>query len=214
MQWKNLQGGWIYLTSNMKVKYLENLIAGLSHLPGIGKRTATRLAYYILEMKDEDAKFIADSILEAKANIKFCENCGNYMSGDRCEYCDLPKGSAEKIVVVESPKDVEIIKKAVDDNAYYHVLHGTISPIDGIKPDDLNIKNLIIRLREDPSIKEVILATNSTIEGEATAMYICDLLRDTKIAVYKIASGISVGTEIEYTDEITLKKAYEGRKKL
>ena len=177
---------------------LARLINELSHLPGIGGKTAQRLAFYIMSMEDKEAKNLAESIVDAKEKMKYCSVCGNLTDTDPCAICSDKGRRQDVICVVESPK----------------VLHGAISPMEGVGPEDINLKSLIVRLQENPGVKEVILATNPNIEGEATAMYIARLLKPSGIKVSRIANGIPVGGDLEYADEVTLLKAMEGRREL
>ncbi|MDR2458098.1 MAG: recombination mediator RecR [Clostridiales Family XIII bacterium] len=198
----------------MSDDYLENLVSELSNLPGVGQRTAERLAFYILGMQDNEALSLSNAIKKAKENIKFCSICGSYTSVDPCEICRQENSSISKIIVVESPRDKIIMDKIKDEDVFFHVLHGAISPLNNVRPEDLNIKSLLLRLQKNKEIKEVIIATNLSIEGEATAMYIANLLKDTGITITRIAAGVSVGSELEYTDQLTLKKAIEARVKI
>lgn len=195
-------------------KPLTKLIAELSKLPGIGEKSAQRLAFYILSMEDKEALSIADAITDAKKEMKYCTVCGNLTDTDPCGVCTDSKRDRTKVCVVETPKDVAALERMEEYRGLYHVLHGVISPMDGIGPEDINLKQLIIRLQEDDDIKEVILATNPNIEGEATAMYTAKLIKPSGIKVTRIAHGIPVGGDLEYTDNITLLKAIEGRKEL
>ncbi len=192
-------------------KPLGNLIHQLSRLPGIGGKSAQRLAFYILSMEEEDAKAIADAILLAKKTMKRCSICGNLTDVDPCGICSDRSREENFICVVESPKDVAAMERIREYRGQYHVLHGVISPMDGIGPEDINLKSLIIRLQHN-KINEVILATNPNIEGEATAMYIARLIKPSGIKVSRIAHGIPVGGDLEYADEVTLAKAMEGRR--
>ena len=194
-------------------KPLNRLINELSKLPGIGGKTAQRLAFHILSMDDRDAFALADSIRTAKSEMKYCSVCGNLTDTDPCAICSDESRDISTICVVESSKDVVAMEKIREYRGYYHVLHGAISPMDGIGPDDINLKSLIERLR-DERIKEVIIATNPNIEGEATAMYIARLIKPSGIRVSRIAHGIPVGGDLEYADEVTLLKAVEGRHEL
>ncbi len=194
-------------------KPLNKLINELSRLPGIGGKTAQRLALHILSMKDEEAFAIADAIKEAKQNMKFCSVCGNLTDTDPCSICLDETRDKSIICVVESPKDVIAMEKIREFRGYYHVLHGVISPMDDKGPDDINLKSLITRL-QDEAVKELIIATNPTIEGEATAVYIARLIKPSGIKVSRIAHGIPVGGDLEYADEVTLLKAIEGRREL
>ncbi len=194
-------------------KPLNKLINELSKLPGIGGKTAQRLAFHILSMEDREAHSLADAIRTAKEQMTYCTVCGNLTDTDPCAIC--ADGSRDKsvICVVESPKDVVAMEKIREFKGYYHVLHGAISPMDGIGPEDINLKSLIMRL-QDEAVKELIIATNPTIEGEATAMYIARLIKPSGIKVSRIAHGIPVGGDLEYADEVTLLKAMEGRREL
>lgn len=191
-------------------KPIENLIRQLSKLPGIGQKTAQRLAFHIINMEDEDAKALSSSILEAKEKIQFCSICQNITDSNPCEICSSTDRSSEVICVVESPREVIAMEKSKEFNGKYHVLHGTISPSNSITPDMLKIRELVERLASD-DIKEVILATNPTIDGEATAMYIARLLKPFGIKITRIARGLPMGADIEYADEVTITKALENR---
>ena len=191
-------------------KPIENLIRQLSKLPGIGQKTAQRLAFHIINMEDEDAKALSSSILEAKEKIQFCAICQNIADSNPCEICSSTDRSSEVICVVESPREVIAMEKSKEFNGKYHVLHGTISPSNSITPDMLKIRELVERLASD-DIKEVILATNPTIDGEATAMYIARLLKPFGIKITRIARGLPMGADIEYADEVTITKALENR---
>lgn len=192
---------------------LAKLISELSKLPGIGGKTAQRLAFHILSLNDSEAKALADSITYAKDNMKYCSVCGNLTDSDPCRICSDTKRRKDVICVVESPKDVMAMERIKEFDGQYHVLHGAISPMDGVGPDDINLKQLIVRL-QNSDVKEVIVATNPNIEGEATAMYIARLLKPSGIKVSRIANGIPVGGDLEYADEVTLLKAIEGRREL
>lgn len=194
-------------------KPLARLIQELSRLPGIGGKSAQRLAFHILSMSEQDAAAIADAILEAKRSMKYCSVCGNLTDVDPCEICQDGSRDQGVICVVESPRDVAAMERIREFRGTYHVLHGAISPMDGIGPEDINLRQLIIRLQQN-DVKEVILATNPTIEGEATAMYTARLIKPSGIKVSRIAHGIPVGGDLEYADEITLSKAMEGRREL
>ncbi|MBR0597595.1 recombination mediator RecR [Sinanaerobacter chloroacetimidivorans] len=194
-------------------KPLSNLIGELSKLPGIGGKTAQRLAFHILALEDKEAAAIAEAILDAKRNMKYCSVCGNLTDVDPCRICTDPGRDQSIICVVESPRDVSAMERMKEFHGLYHVLHGAISPMDGIGPEDINLKQLIIRLQQN-DIREVILATNPNIEGEATAMYTARLIKPSGIKVSRIAHGIPVGGDLEYADEITLSKAMEGRREL
>ena len=195
-------------------KPLSRLIGELSKLPGIGGKTAQRLAFHILSMEEKEAKAIAEAILDAKQNMKFCSVCGNLTDVDPCGICTDTARDQQVICVVESPRDVIAMERIREYNGLYHVLHGAISPMEGIGPEDINLKQLILRLQNSDQVKEVILATNPNIEGEATAMYTARLIKPSGIKVSRIAHGIPVGGDLEYADEITLSKAMEGRREL
>ena len=194
-------------------KPLSRLISELSKLPGIGTKSAQRLAFHILSLRDEEAFAIADAINDAKKNMKYCSVCANLTDVDPCMICSDVQRDRSIICVVESPKDVSAFERVREFRGLYHVLHGAISPMDGIGPDDINLKQLIIRLQQN-EIKEVIMATNPNIEGEATAMYAARLIKPAGIKVTRIAHGVPVGGELEYADEVTLSKAMEGRRDL
>ena len=194
-------------------KPLNKLINELSRLPGIGGKTAQRLAFHILSMEDRDALELAEAIRNAKTTMTYCTVCGNLTDADPCAICSDSGRDSSIICVVESPKDVVAMERIREYRGYYHVLHGAISPMDGIGPDDINLKSLIVRL-QDEAVKELIIATNPTIEGEATAMYIARLIKPSGIRVTRIAHGIPVGGDLEYADEVTLLKAVEGRREL
>ena len=194
-------------------KPLNKLINELSKLPGIGGKTAQRLAFHILSMDDKDAFALADAVRNAKTAMTYCSVCGNFTDQDPCAICSDDTRDKSTICVVENPRDVAAMEKIREYRGYYHVLHGAISPMDGIGPDDINLKSLIPRLH-DEAVKELIIATNPNIEGEATAMYIARLIKPSGIKVSRIAHGIPVGGDLEYADEVTLLKAMEGRGKL
>lgn len=194
-------------------KPLNKLINELSKLPGIGGKTAQRLAFHILSMEDQDAFALAEAISAAKTSMSYCSVCGNLTDTDPCAVCADESRDKSVICVVESPKDVVAMERIREYRGYYHVLHGAISPMDGMGPDDINLKSLIRRL-QDEAVKELIIATNPTIEGEATAMYIARLIKPSGIKVSRIAHGIPVGGDLEYADEVTLLKAVEGRREL
>ena len=192
---------------------LGKLINELSRLPGIGGKTAQRLAFHILSLPDTEAEALAASITEAKHTMRYCSVCGNLTDQDPCEICTDPARRKDVICVVESPKDVLAMERVREFDGQYHVLHGAISPMDGIGPEDINLKSLIIRLQQN-DVGEIILATNPNIEGEATAMYIAKLVKPSGIRCTRIANGIPVGGDLEYADEVTLLKALEGRREL
>ena len=192
---------------------LGKLINSLARLPGIGEKTAQRLAFHVLSLPDEEARTLAESILEAKSSLKYCSVCGNLTDSDPCEICSDPTRSKDTICVVESPRNVIAMERIREYNGQYHVLNGYISPMDGIGPEDINLPSLIKRLQTS-DVQEVILATNPNIEGEATAMLIARLIKPAGIKVSRIASGLPVGGDLEYADSETLLKAMEGRREL
>lgn len=189
---------------------VNKLINQFEKLPGIGHKTAVRLAFYILESDESVAKEFSETLVKAKKNVKFCSICYNLTEKDPCDICSNSKRDESTICVVENVKDVIAMEKTHEYKGKYHVLHGSISPMNNISAGDIKIKELLERLKDD-SVKEVILATNPTVEGEATAMYISRLIKPLGIKVTRIAHGIPVGGDLEYTDEITLIKALEGR---
>ncbi len=193
---------------------LNKLINELSKLPGIGGKTAQRLAFHILSLSDKEAQNLAESIMYAKQNLHYCSVCGNLTDSDPCSVCTDKSRDGKVICVVETPQDVLAMERIREFNGQYHVLHGAISPVEGIGPNDINLKSLIVRLQNNPDVEEVIIATNPNIEGEATAMYISRLLKPTGIRVTRIAHGIPVGGDLEYADEVTLLKAVEGRREI
>ena len=194
-------------------KPLARLINEMSKLPGIGTKTAQRLSFYILSLEDKEAEHLASAILTAKKEMKYCSVCGNLTDEDPCAICSDKSRKADTICVVESPKDVMAMERIREYNGLYHVLHGVISPMEGIGPEDINLMSLLKRLQAN-DIKELIIATNPNIEGEATAMYIARLVKPSGIKVSRIAHGIPVGGDLEYADEVTLLKAMEGRREL
>lgn len=194
-------------------KPLSKLITELSRLPGIGGKTAQRLAFHILSMDEKEARNLAEAIVDAKTNMKYCSVCGNLTDTDPCAICSDTSRNRNVICVVETPKDVVAMERIKEFTGLYHVLHGAISPMEGIGPEDINLKQLIVRLQQE-DVNEIILATNPNIEGEATAMYIARLIKPSGIKVSRIAHGIPVGGDLEYADEVTLLKAVEGRREL
>lgn len=192
---------------------LNKLISELAKLPGIGNKTAQRLAFNLLAVEKSEAIALANAILDARENMRYCSSCGNLTDQDPCLICSDAQRDQQVICVVESPKDVAAIERMREFKGLYHVLHGAISPMDGIGPEDINLKSLIIRLQQS-DVREIILATNPNIEGEATAMYIARLVKPSGIKVSRIAHGVPVGGDLDYTDEITLSKAMEGRREL
>ena len=191
---------------------VSSLIEALSGLPGIGKRTAQRLAFYIINMSEERAKALSDAIINAKHNIKYCKTCYTITDSEECPICSSPARDHKLIMVVETPRELAAYERIGKYNGVYHVLHGVISPSAGIGPQDIRLKELMVRLQED--VSELIIATNSTLEGETTAMYISKLVKPTGIKVTRIASGVPVGGDLEYIDEVTLLRALDGRVEL
>ena len=192
---------------------IEKLIESFERLPSIGHKTAARLAFHILNCSEEETNEFINSIQNAKKNLKYCSKCYNISDTDPCTICSNPKRDENVICVVEDVRDIIAIERTHEYKGVYHVLHGSISPMNGIGPDDIKIKELLSRLM-DGQVKEVILATNPRVEGEATAMYLSKLIKPLGIKVTRIAHGIPVGGDLEYTDEITLTKALEGRREI
>ena len=196
-----------------KFEPLEMLSEQFHRLPGIGKKTAGRLAYYILTQPDELAQDFSNAILNAKKSIKYCTVCQNLSGSEVCPICGDPKRDSSIIMVVKSPKEVVALERSNEYHGVYHVLHGVISPMDGTGPQDIKIKELLLRVGTEGN-KEVVLALNPTIEGEATAMYLAKLLKPLGIKITKIAQGLPMGSDIEYADEATLLMAFKERKEM
>jgi recombination protein RecR len=192
---------------------MSRLIDELKKLPGIGSKSAQRLAFYILRSSDEDAEALAAAVRDVKANLRLCSVCNNITDLDPCVYCRSATRNQSLVCVVEEPTNISTIEKTKHFNGVYHVLHGAISPLHGIGPEQLRIANLITRV-DAGSVDEVIIATNPTVEGEATATYLSQQLKRAGVKITRIAMGIPVGSDIEYTDEITMLKAMEGRREL
>lgn len=192
---------------------LSNLIDQFERMPGIGHKSAQKLAFYILNMSKDEAKKFADNIMLAHEKIHRCSICCDLTDDDICSVCNDDRRDKSTICVVESSKDVIAIERTHEYNGLYHVLHGSISPMNGIGPDDITVKELILRL-SDSEVKEIIMATNPTVEGEATSMYISRLIKPMGINVTRLAYGVPVGADLEYADEITLTRALEGRQKI
>lgn len=192
---------------------IAKLIESYSKLPGIGVKTATRLAFYTIGMSDEDVNDFAKNLLAAKRELIYCSICGNLTDDDPCSICTDTSRDQTTILVVEDAKDVSAMEKIQEYHGYYHVLHGLISPMNGVGPDDINLKSLITRLM-DGKVTEVIVATNATADGEATSMYISRVLKPAGIKVTRLARGLAVGSDIEYADEVTLLRAIENRTEL
>ena len=195
------------------IEPIANMATALSHLPGIGPKSAQRLAYHIATMPLEEVRDLATALWQGRKNIRYCSVCGNYTTGDLCEVCADERRHNGQICVVRDPRDVMAIERMHEYQGLYHVLHGTLSPMDGVGPDDIHIKELMERLRDD-SVHEVILATNPDVEGEATATYIARLIKPMRVTVTRIAHGIPVGADLEYADEVTLSRAMEGRREM
>ena len=196
---------------------IEKLIESFEKLPSIGHKTAARLAFYILNCSEQETSEFIQSIVDAKKNLKYCSKCYNISDTDPCPICGNPKRDKTSICVVEDVRDIIAMEKTHEFKGVYHVLHGSISPMNGVGPDDIKIKELLTRLmneNEEEKVKEVIIATNPRVEGEATAMYLSKLIKPLGITVTRIAHGIPVGGDLEYTDEITLTKALEGRREI
>ncbi len=198
--------------SNYNVAPLERLVEQFEKMPGIGYKTAQRLAYYVLNMPKTEAKNFSEAIIEAHEKIHYCKVCCNLTDGDLCPVCRNEKRDKGIICVVETPRDAMAMEATDEYKGTYHVLHGAISPLNDVGPDDLKIKELIARLSEN--VSEVIMATNPTVEGDATAMYISRLLKPMGIKVTRLAYGIPVGGDLEYADQVTLARALEGRNEL
>ncbi len=190
---------------------VQTLIDELGRLPGIGPKSAQRIAFYLLKLPAEDAARLSRAIEEAKAKVTFCTRCFNVSEGSECGICSDPRRDTTVICVVEEPRDIVAVEKTGEFKGRYHVLQGAISPIEGIGPEQLRVKELLTRL-EPEGVTEVILATNPNIEGEATAMYLARLLKPLGFRVTRIASGLPVGGDLEYADEVTLGRALEGRR--
>ncbi|HAJ77719.1 MAG TPA: recombination protein RecR [Clostridiales bacterium] len=193
------------------IESMDRLINSFTKLPTVGQKTAERYAYAVISMDEEAVKEFANNLVQAKQNIKFCSVCGNWSEEEICPICKTR--SNEIICVVKEPKDVVAMEKVRDFNGTYHVLHGAISPLQGKGPDDIHIKELLQRINSG-DVKEVIMATNSDVEGEATSMYIARLLKPLGIKVTRLAQGISMGSDIEYADEVTLTKALQDRREI
>jgi recombination protein RecR len=189
---------------------IARLVDELRRMPGIGSKTAQRLAYSILRRPREDAERLSRAILDVKDKIRYCSSCNNLSDQDLCQYCCSPGRSQEIICVVEEPNDILAIEKTREFQGQYHVLHGVLSPINGIGPEDLKLKSLLERLRSGP-VREIILAMNPNVEGEATAIYLAKLLKPIGVKVTRIALGLPVGSDLEFADEVTVSKALEHR---
>ena len=192
---------------------MARLIEELKKLPGVGSKSAQRLAFHILRSSDDDAEGLASAVRDLKAQLRLCSICNNITDVDPCSYCTNPTRNHRLVCVVEEPTNIAAIEKTKHFNGVYHVLHGTISPLHGVGPEHLRISNLTRRV-DAAEVDEVILATNPTIEGEATASYLADALKKLRVKVTRIATGVPAGSDIEYTDEVTMHKAMEGRREL
>ena len=196
----------------MQIDSFERLINEFSRLPAVGKKTAQRYAYFLLTMTDDEVKNFADAMVTAKESIHYCKICANFTDKEVCDICSR-QDKAPIICVVKEPKDVTALEKVREFNGTYHVLHGVINPLEGKGPNDLNIRSLLERVKNE-NIEEVIVATNPDVEGEATAMYIANLLKPLGVKVTRIAQGISMGSELEFTDAMTLSKALSSRREM
>ncbi len=194
-----------------QIESIQRMVSELSRLPGIGQKTAQRLAYYIVGMPLDDVRSLATAIWQGRKTIRYCSVCGNYATDELCDVCKDQERHNGQICVVRDPRDVAAMERMHDYHGLYHVLHGTLSPMDGVGPDDIHIKELMARLT-DGSVTEVILATNPDVEGEATATYIARMIKPMGIRVTRIAHGVPVGSDLEYADEVTLSIALEGRR--
>jgi recombination protein RecR len=192
---------------------VQDLIDELGRLPGVGPKSAQRIAFHLLQADSDDVTRLVTALTEVKARVRFCEECGNVAEADKCRICADPRRDHTAICVVEEPKDVVAIERTREFRGKYHVLGGAISPIDGIGPDDLRVRELMTRLASG-EVQEVIIATDPNLEGEATATYLSRLLRDVGLTVTRLASGLPVGGDLEYADEVTLGRAFEGRRRV
>ena len=195
------------------IKPLNSIYDQFRRLPGVGNKSALRLAYHIIDMPEEDVRRLAETLLQAKRDVRFCRECFNLTDSDACEICADAKRDHSTICVVEQPQDAMAMERSHGYAGVYHVLHGCLSPLDGIGPEDIRVKELLLRL-EKTQVQEIILATNSNVEGEATAAYLAQLLRPYPVIVSRIARGLPMGGDLEYADEITLAKALENRTRI
>lgn len=196
-----------------QIEPIARMVNQLSRLPGIGKKSAQRLAYYLISLPVDEVKQLASDIYTARREIRYCDKCGNYSTDEFCSVCTDSKRDNGIICVVRDPRDVIALERIQDYKGVYHVLHGTLSPMNNIGPDDINIKGLVDRVNKG-DVREIILATNPDIEGEATASYIARILAGSDIRITRIARGVPIGSDLEYADEITLSKALEGRREI
>lgn len=192
---------------------ITRLIEKFASLPGIGRKSAQRLAFHVIGMDEKEVQELADAILSAKKDVKYCSVCCNLTDGDICPVCSSAKRDKKTIMVVENPRDLAAYERTKEYNGVYHVLHGAISPMSGITPSDIKLKELLERIQNNTP-QEIILATNPTVEGEATAMYISKLIKPLGIKVTRIANGVPVGGDLEYVDQVTLARALEGRREV
>jgi len=192
---------------------IARLVEELSKLPGVGPKTAQRLAFHLLRVPREEARSLAEAIVEAREKVTFCTRCFNFAQGEYCEYCLDSRRDATLVCVVERPQDIVAVERTGEFRGLYHVLGGAISPIDGIGPEELKVRELLERIRQD-GIQEVIVATNPRVEGEATAIYLANILKPLGVKATRIASGLPVGGDLEYADEVTLGRALKGRLEL
>lgn len=190
---------------------VARLIAELNKLPGVGRRNAQKYAYHLIKVSDREAFALADAIADVKHNIKYCPVCGNFTESEPCELCATRDRSV--VCVVKEPKDILTMEKMREYKGTYHVLFGTLNPLEGVGPDDIRIKELLARVNGD-GVKEVIMATNPDVEGEATAMYVARLLKPFGVKVTRLAQGISIGSDLEYADEVTLSQAFNDRREI
>ena len=196
-----------------QIEPIQKMVAALNRLPGIGQKSAQRLAYHIATMPLEDVRDLATALWQGRKAIRYCQICGNYSVEETCSICGQSERHNGQICVVRDPRDVAAMERMHDYHGLYHVLHGTLSPMDGVGPGDIRIQELVARLGTE-QVDEVILATNPDIEGEATAAYIARLLKPMGVRVTRIAHGVPVGSDLEYADEVTLSKALEGRREM
>lgn len=196
-----------------QIEPIQRMVSELARLPGIGQKTAQRLAYHIVGLPLEEVHALAAALWQGRKAIRYCERCGNFTAAELCNVCEDERRANGQICVVRDPRDVAAMERMHDYHGLYHVLHGTLSPMDGVGPEDIRIKELIARLGSE-TVNEVILATNPDIEGEATATYIARILKPMGVRCTRIAHGVPVGSDLEYADEVTLSKAMEGRREL
>jgi len=192
---------------------IDQIAAELARLPSIGRKTAQRLAYHIVSMPVERVQALSDALIDGRRAVRFCDQCGNYTTEELCAICANDERDRSQLCVVRDPRDVAAMERVHDYHGLYHVLHGVLSPMDGVGPADIRIRELLTRLQDD-TVGEVIIATNPDIEGEATAAYLARLIKPMNVRVTRIAHGVPVGSDLEYADEVTLSKAMEGRREL